>query len=313
MSTMFARRVQEVGAKCSRLLLLLLMISGTMQVRGQCLSIYKNGISQMSSGKYAEAIKSFEAAKECDNSLSADCEQQIKSCRSKLADYYYKSGVSLMAKGKYNQAITAFKNAKSYGASGCDQMIKTCRNEMNITYDITLECDTLFFPSHEAASQTIAVSAAEGGWKVRLGYGWCDAMSMENDTKLIVECSQNGDPEPRTTVLTIYNDYVSKELLVVQAGLQPRLSVEVDTVEFTRDSGWSTVDVDANVPWQVELVGADWLTVEKNSDLMLSLTVEKSKDDRTCKVLISSLDGTLSDVFVVRQRKPEKKKRIFGL
>lgn len=306
-ATASVRGVRNSRVACLRLLLLLLLVIGTVQVQGQCLSIYKNGLSQMNSGKYAEAIKSFEAAKECDNSLSADCEKQIRSCRSKLADYYYKSGTSLMTKGKYAQAISALKSAKSYGASGCDQLIKECRAQMNATYDISLECDTIFFPSNERSSRTIAVGASEGGWKVRLGYGWCDALPMDDNKKLTVECSVNGDPEPRTTALTIYNDYVSKELVVVQAGLQPRLRVEQDTIDFTRDAGYCMVNVDANVAWQVELVGADWLTVEKNSDLMLTLTVEKSKkEDRTCKVLISTLDGTISDVFVVRQRKPEK-------
>lgn len=308
--TASARGVKSRRTAYRWLLLLLLLALGAVQAQGQCLSIYKNGLSQMNSGKYAEAIKSFEAAKECDNSLSADCEKQIKSCRSKLADYYYKSGTSLMSKGKYSQAISAFKSAKSYGASGCDQQIKACRAEMSRNYDITHEGgDTLFFSSHERSSLSIAVSAPEGGWNVRLGYGWCEALPMEDNTKLVVECSYNGDPQPRTTVLTLYNDYVSKELVVVQAGLQPRLNVEVDTVEFSLDAGYAMVNVDANVSWQVELVGADWLTVERNSDLMLTVTVEKARkrEDRACKVLLSTLDGALSDIFVVRQRKPEKK------
>lgn len=293
--------------------LALLLALPCARMQAQCLSIYKSGLSQMNSGKYTEAIKSFEAAKECDSSLASDCDAQIKTCRSKLADYYYKSGTTSMNNGDYSRAASAFRTAKSYGATGCDTYIRQCETEMNKQYSISVERDTLFFECGGSVTQYINVNATNNDWKVRDGESWCMPLAMSGNTKLAVECTENSDNEARTTRLTLYNSHVNKEVVIVQEGLQPKINI-ADTIYIPYGETTLYVDVDANIDWNVELVGSDWLDVQKNSRLMLTLTLsKKDKNDRACKVLLTSADGSVSTMFVVQANGKPKKGGLLGL
>lgn len=180
---------------------------------------------------------------------------------------------------------------------------------VNISKDphqISVNTSELQFGANTDLMKSFIISATNTSWNIASTADWLttDVTSGRESANVKVTAAENtSSSEERMAFLTITStekDYkYNREIMAIQSAAQKYITPSVTSYTCNASSGTRTVDVSANVDWEV--YGEEsWLKAEKvdNSKLKISLQENLSNSSRTATISFYSPDYYSAGVLV---------------
>ncbi len=224
-------------------------------VYAQCQALYQQGVTLMDKGSWRSAITKFNAAKECDSKLEADCNRQIKICREKLS-------------------------------SSNTPKTKTVEQEPKLIFTPgTVE----FGAGVAGRSIDIVVSSTPEDWYIKEGKTSQWFKSVRLDSLLRVTCTAaNTDAELRSGYIVVRNGKMERTIWIRQRGMVV-FSCDKSNLTFNKKGDIIKIQLNTNVKAN-EPEHPDWLHVDCTPDNQVFITApDNSKgDSRTGTILFTN-------------------------
>lgn len=272
--------------KVNKFLKILVMVIGLAMpfaVYGQSSSkLYQKGESLMQSGEYSDAINAFSAAMKIDGSLTTSCKAKIRLCQKKIAQ-------------KYRAKASTSNSSPLSNSSG----LKIDKHHVEFS------CGT-------SNPVQIKVDSKSGDWDISSGESWCHAYKTDGDKIASIECDINESVSERNTIVTISDGVYGEKIEVKQAGQQPYIKIDKESVEIPKDGGEAKIDVYSNTEWEITQF-PDWCTIVSTDDNSIILRVGKSKDERQAVLTVRTKVGGETYSIIIVQRKVKSGKSFFGI
>jgi phosphotriesterase-related protein len=138
-------------------------------------------------------------------------------------------------------------------------------------------------------------------WSLSESSGWLTA-TKSDDTTLTVIYDENTIVDARSAEITVSGQGVtSQNILIIQSGANPTLSVAPDSRSVNSDSGTITFTVSSNIDWTLS-ESSGWLTALKTDDTTLTVSYDENTivDARSAEIAVSGL-GVVSQFIYVNQ------------
>lgn len=253
--------------------LLVLVLHMPLGAYSQCADVYDKGISLMGEGKYTDAISYFQAAKQCDNSLTKQCDAKIRECRRRITP-----------------------NTKS---------------ETNtISYKINLDNLRIDFGAEETGTKAVKVNS-EAIWECTSSNpNWCTVVK-KSESSLAIQCKVNETTEDRIATIQVRNDKEKLNIEVNQKGMQAILRFAPDqNLEFGKEGRKIDIYLQSTIEYKID-ENPDWVKILSQDMDKIVVRVEplKGKDkERNSEIIIVSKDGTKRSSVEIKQYKKLPKK-----
>lgn len=231
----------------------------------QCASIYEKAIGYMEKGNYNTAIKYFRNAKVCDEALSAKCDAKIKECQRLIRP-----------KVKKDDELIEPKSV------------------------LTLEKNKLEFGAESTSAQIIKVESSTD-WQCSSNAEWCTPLNLDNK-RLSVSCEINREVNKRTAVLDIINGNESMQILVTQEGLDSKIEIKTDLVEFNHKGDILEINLECNTHYEIA-DKPEWVNVVSMDSTKMIVKVEATKKERMGVLSIYTPDGKTASVIIKQNQK----------
>jgi hypothetical protein len=286
--------------------LCLFMFDGNIRAQDPvCVKLYEEGLVLKKQRSYREAIKRFNAARECDAKLQGDCEKRISECEKAIGcQNLYNEGLALKEQKKCQEAIKKFEAAGICDAAlreDCEKRISECKGTPAPTPapdpTIRLSKERSRF-SEQGGVDNITVSGGSR-WTVSGSADWCDAKRSGN--LVVITCRQNKTLLPRTVTIEIKSGRNSETIVVEQDAAEEPVSVRLskERSRFSEQGGVDNITVSGDSRWSVS-GGAGWCDV-KQVDNLIKITCEQNKTLFSREATIEVKGSRNSGTVVVEQ------------
>jgi predicted metal-dependent phosphotriesterase family hydrolase len=159
--------------------------------------------------------------------------------------------------------------------------------------------DTSYVNSSQGTAAFTVTSNVE--WTAGEIADWLTVLHADSSL-LTVNVDENKSIYLRSAVITVSSpNAASKNIIVIQEGASPILSVSPESLSIGSGSGENTFTVASNMDWSVS-DNADWLTATKTSELIISVMYDENTNlySRTAEITISGVDEYAQTISVVQ-------------
>ena len=254
-------------AKSCLFILFVMVLNLPSVAYSQCADIFKQGVSLMEAKKYESAISYFQKAKKCDNKLTKQCDEKISECRK-------------------------FLNSGSNSISTTSKLI-------------TLDKEILNFGQEETNAKSVKVSSAID-WVCTSDADWCTVIK-KNGNSFSVNCGINLSANMRTAIIRVNNGKDTKNIKVIQKGMDAILNIIPDQVELGKNGDLLRIPLECNIDYEVQSK-PEWVNVvAQNKDMLIievgAYSFARTENVRQGVLSISSSDGKTDFVIVAQLKK----------
>jgi len=149
---------------------------------------------------------------------------------------------------------------------------------------------------------TVSTNVEAMEWNIENDAPWLNAIQTE-DSIISISYESNPWTIPRTANITAFVIYaeVNETVTVIQDGAPAYLVVTPDTIRVGFEQGSTIFTVTSNIEWSMN-EDAEWLSVARASDTLVSVSYEENPDaeDRTAIITLSG-EGVSSTGVVIEQ------------
>ena len=174
-------------------------------------------------------------------------------------------------------------------------VLTACNGATSITPDKDAVDFTL-----EGGEESVNISA-DGSWDVAECPSWVKADAQEND--LIINVSRNETGSLREGIIIISSGHLQEKITVKQAAKCTHITPETDKVEFEKEGGTQTVNIDTDGLPQVEApegftatyaAGVLTINTSANEDKGKSGEIKLSCEDQSATIVVSQKGNVCS-------------------
>lgn len=180
---------------------------------------------------------------------------------------------------------------------------------------LTLSTPNTISFTDQGGMQSISFTANRS-WSVSSSDSWCKVSPSSGDKSdgnisVTITCEPNATYDPRVATLTIKVDELMETITVTQ-DTNYGLLVSPTTYNLSNAAQTIEVEVRANVKYSVEIDAAckDWITQTgtkalSTDKITFAIAANESYDNREGKITIRQMDGTLSQILIVKQKQTD--------
>ena len=137
---------------------------------------------------------------------------------------------------------------------------------------------------------------------------WCQGHFDTENSKLVFEVQENKVPQSREVSIRMGEGGVQQKIVVFQAGTEPVLLLNPDTLRVNAGKSLAQVEVSTNVEFEAEVVkGKEWITLMAQDEKIAWVQKLKIDGNRLASLRVGSIrfkqkDGNLEKVLTVIQQ-----------
>ena len=179
--------------------------------------------------------------------------------------------------------------------------VKVIQNEAKAA--ISLDTSTMEFTS-SSGEKTFKITA-NTSWTVSSDQAWCSVSpaSGKNDGTIIVKLNENTSVSERTAMITVKSDVGDQTVKVIQGGSEAVLTLSVNSIGFTSDSGSQSFTITSNTSWTISSDEA-WCSVSPTSgsrDGSVTVSVDENTETSSRTATITVESATITRTLAVTQ------------